>query len=238
MPVVTTHLIGRFGNQCFLYCYSRAYAEKYGYDFQCVDWVGQKIFNLNDAPITNHQLPRRHENHLNGEGDIDIGGYAQQQSCLIYTRKQVKRWFTFRESVRDKLRDLIPPVAAAAHRRVGDYPTLGYVVVSLDSYWRACRKFGYDPNMVMMFTEENQITRNDDLPSFLTDFYQMSQASVLFRGNSSFSFWAATLSNAKIYAPVIEGLEGGKEQDCEFIEGNWPRFASLPFVTDLHLKEE
>lgn len=230
MPVITTHLIGRFGNQMFQYAFARAYAEKHGYDFQCDTWIGQQIFNLDDDPIIDHGLPKRNEDTLNGEGNIDIAGYAQQQSCLIYTRKQVREWFTFRDSVLDEeLRDLVePPVAA--HRRVGDYGQLGYVVVSRMSYHKACKKYGYDPTHVWMFTEEGG-------QPILHDFYRMTQARVLFRGNSTFSWWAGTLGTGKVFSPMVEALEGGKEQDCEFVEGNWPRFANLPFITDLHLKE-
>lgn len=225
MPVATTQLIGRFGNQMFQYAFTRAYAEKYGYDFRCGPWIGQDIFELNDEPICDLR-----------PGDYVNSGYAQDQASLIYTRKQVMKWFTLREDVLEKLSELKTP-KVAAHRRVGDYADLGYVVVSRLSYMKAVLKFGYDLADVHVFHEE-QPCLIGGIPDFLPDFYRMMKAPVLFRGNSTFSWWAATLGTGKVFSPVIEGLEGGKEQYCEFVEGNWPRFANLPFITDLHLKDE
>jgi hypothetical protein len=62
---------------------------------------------------------------------------------------------------------------------------------------------------------------------------------VHFGANSTFSFWAATLGNAKVYSPVIRGVRGGKpDAYAEFVEGNWPVMADNHPNTDLHLKEE
>jgi hypothetical protein len=71
-------------------------------------------------------------------------------------------------------------------------------------------------------------------------FYRMMTAKVHFRANSTFSWWAATLGNAKVYAPIIRGMTGGKpDQYCaHFIEGNWPVMADCPQNSDLHLAED
>lgn len=209
----------------FMYCFARAYALENDKGLTTNRWVGEEIFDLpNHGGHGEETLPQH---------------YHQDQDSLIYTRKQAKEWFTFKPEVLEKLQQYTTPYIAA-HRRVGDYAALEYVVVSRDSYWKACREFGYDPNRVRMFedaTATGQVPQ--DKWQFLPDFYQMTQAEVLFRGNSTFSWWAATLSDAKVYSPVIEPhMIGGREWDCKFVEGNHPKFANLPGITDLHLKDE
>lgn len=220
----------------FTYCYGRALAEKRGLTFSCPPWIGDKIFDLNEPPSSLRC----------GADDADaivITDYCQNQDSLIYTRKQVRDWFRFKPEIQAKL-DTIPTTAEiVAHRRVGDYPDLGYVVVSYGSYISAMVEFGYGnvKDRELTFVTEEEPLRHPDFTgdlAFLPDFYQLMKAKVLFRGNSSFSWWAATLSDAEVYAPVVAGLVGGKEQDCQFVKGNWPRFCDLPFITDLHLTDE
>lgn len=236
MPVVTCIPIGRFGNNLFHYAFARAYAEKYGYDFQCGLWIGQKIFQLDDARITKRNLPPKTDLEVTGEGDIEIRTYGQSQNALIYTRSKAKEWFRLRPEIDAAIPRWIEPIIA--HRRVGDYIGYGYVQVSEESYFRACKKFGFDFHALTWSTEEHPCLINllsADIP-FVPDFVRMMRANILFRGNSSFSWWAAVLGNAlRIFAPVIEGLDGGKEHDVEFVEGNWPRLANIAFVTDLYL---
>lgn len=224
MKPIVPNLIGRFGNQLFIYAHARALAEQQNREFRCAPWIGQKIFELDDKPLEpgqDHEL---------------IGGYCQNQQSLIYTKRDCQRWFRFKQSIHDVLNRWTQN-ATLAHIRRGDYFNLGYVVVSKDSYIKAASKFNELPPV--FFTEECPMHSDAfEYPevSFGTDFYAMSHCKVLFRGNSSFSWWAGTIGTAKVYSPVIDGLEGGKEHDCEFVEGNWPKLANLPDITDLHLQ--
>jgi len=75
----------------------------------------------------------------------------------------------------------------------------------------------------------------------LPSFYRLMTAPILFRANSTFSWWAATLGNGRVFAPVIKDLIGLNNQffhHAEFIEGNWPQMTKAPVNTDLHLREE
>jgi hypothetical protein len=168
-----------------------------------------------------------------------LEGYFQDQSSMIYTRSQAKRWFTIRPEIQGFLNQHIKAEPVLCHRRVGDYANLSYVVVSLRSYWDAIVKYGYPIDQAAFVTEENpgKVPGFPEDIMFFVDFYRLMQAFALFRGNSSFSWWAATLAskNQKIYSPVIEGKPSG-ERDCEFVEGNHPRFCDLEFVTNLTLK--
>lgn len=240
MRVITANFLGRFGNQAMQYCFARAYSEKHGFEFQCEPWIGQRIFELNDRPITS-LLPRRSEiDVLDGETNINFYGYAQQQKCLIYYAKsQVREWFKFRPEIakdlevfRSKLDEII------AHRRVGDYFGYGYPVVSSASYVNACHKFGLNVEMLRIVSDECKTTspRFRGELEFLPDFFRLMTAKTLLRGNSTFSWFAALLSDARVLSPVIDGLEGGREHDCDFVEGNHPKFTNLGFITDLHVQ--
>jgi len=236
-PVVAVSMMGRFGNQCFQYAFARAYAEKHNCEFQCDPWLGQQIFMLDDKPITATWLKQRNENDLvDGETNVVIRSYCQQQKCLIYTQRQVQQWFQFQHWVNEILCSQSVLYPNIAHRRVGDYAPLGYPVVSVGSYLQKFLDLGIASFAIL--TEESPL-KNQDIPehlSFLVDFYCMAHADVLLRGNSSFSWWAAALNrHGRIYSPVVDGLGAG-EHDVQFVDGNWPRFCSLPFVTDLHLQ--
>lgn len=207
----------------FQYAYARARAEREGKQLTTSSWIGEEIFDLpKHVPVldTIELLPT---------------AYHQDQDSLIYTRKQVREWFKFKTEIVYRS-DIIVSGGVVAHRRVGDYASLGYVVVSKSSYLECMKEHGL--NSCLWITEEVSAYSNmfKDIP-FLGDFIRMTKADTFMRGNSSFSWWAATLSNAKIYSPVIDDLEGGREQDCKFVEGNHPKFANLPMCTDLHLEE-
>ncbi len=173
------------------------------------------MFEIDDKPIdgTEEMLPE---------------DYHQRQESLIYTREDCKRWFKWRHEFVEKQGKFAFEVAA--HYRSGDYLRLGYPVVSKYAIRRAMLHHGYqlDPSWVEEGGERD----------FMQDFYLLTRSQVIFRANSSFSWWAATLSDATIYSPMIDRLEGGREHDdVQFIEGNHPRLASFEFTTSLFLPE-
>lgn len=222
--IIRTNLLGRFGNQCLQYLHARARAERNGDTISTPQWIGEQIF---DIPVAHRYRDK---------DSMDVTGYCQDQESLIYTRKQAREWFKFKPEIQKALSS-VPPVKIACHRRVGDYEDLGYVVVSEQSYFNAAEKYFPGDAPLTFITEENPFLV-PGLPDFLPDFYRIMTAEVIFRGNSTFSWVAATLSDAKVFSPIVWGLEGGREHLCEFTIGNWPRFANLDFTTDLHLKDE
>lgn len=217
-------LMGRFGNQLFQYAHGKALAERHGYQIRCPKWPGQVLFQDCQDPLPD------------GTEDHRIEGYFQHQSDLIYTKADCQRWFKFKPEVRGALESGPCHDALACHRRVGDYANLGYVVVSRTSYEKAC---GILAPSLTWVTEENQC-KNDLFEGWLgfaQDFYRLATAKILLRGNSSFSWWAHVLSQGQtVYSPVIDGLRGGQEHDCQFVAGNWPKLAELNDGTDLHLR--
>ncbi len=226
MNPIGAHLIGRLGNQMFQYAFSRALAERDGRELHTNPWSGQKIFQLNDPP-------------LDGSEDMLPEHYRQDQDSLIYTRADARRWFAWRPEVAEKL-ESTPSVELMAHVRRGDYLVLGYPVVSDKAAMKAAHGFGFHPFFFEIASEETACPSPyfTGYLSWVPDFYRLMGADILFRANSSFSWWAATLGNGRVFSPIIEGLQGGVEHDVvPFVEGNWPRLAELPGITDLHLPE-
>jgi hypothetical protein len=143
-----------------------------------------------------------------------------------------------------------------AHLRRGDIADIqyninneqGYSVVSKNSYFSAFEKFGYDKDNIEWISNDHTKKWHTDRPDmvflpwsypegakfdekigfdFLDDWLKMYFARTIFRGNSSFSFWAGLLSpTAKVYSPVVNkqliyGRNGLTEEiDLDFTEGN------------------
>ena len=143
-----------------------------------------------------------------------------------------------------------------AHLRRGDIADInynlkneqGYSVVSKDSYFAAFEKFGYDKDKIEWISNDHTKKWHTDRPDmiflpwsypqgaqfdeklgfdFLDDWLKMYFARTIFRGNSSFSFWAGLLSpTAKVYSPVVDkqliyGRDGLTEElFLDFTEGN------------------
>lgn len=234
-------MVGRLGNLLFIYAFARAYCEQHGYDLCLPPWIGEKIFKIPRA-VSPSCIP-----------DIVMPEVLyQNQESLIYTRKQVREWFQIKDEWVEKLQPAKTrqPVLLNV-RRGADYLSAGLVCLGTKCYVDAAGRFGYSPNNCDLEVD----THSARLPDFegdisasglgttwvgLPSFYKLMTAPVLFRANSTFSWWAATLSHGDIYSPIIKGLPGGvPDQYAEvFVKGNWPVMADNHPNTDLHLKEE
>lgn len=252
MPVLVLSPQGRFGNQCIQWLFAKGWAEAHGYELRHEPFIGERVFEIDGVRPDARPVHRVNEDELCELAalareqdhppvlDYEFRGYAQtQRSAEFYTKRQAQAWLRVRDKWSPALNRMLAhhPDVIVGHRRVGDYAGYGYPIVSEASYRGACRKFGFDGNQLHMLTEENPTAHAglpDDL-SFLADFYRLMTAPTLLRGNSSFSWLAALLGNGLVLSPVIDGLEGGKEHDCRFVAGNWPKFANLDFVEDLHV---
>lgn len=232
-------MIGRLGNNLFIYAWARAWCELMGYEL-CMDpWIGEKIFTIPEA------------NRTRNADKVFPELYYQDQASLIYTRKQVREWFTFKPEILEGLQAVPKADVLLNVREAADHRGAGHVCISRTSYQHACTQRGYDYGLAQWETDTNPIR----LPGFdgdmwaggsgttvaaIPSFYRLMTAKVLFRANSSFSWWAATFGHGKIYSPVIKGLPGGvPDIYCpNFSEGNWPQMTTSPINTDLFLKEE
>ncbi|MDO1446481.1 hypothetical protein Q0590_09490 [Rhodocytophaga aerolata] len=138
----------------------------------------------------------------------------------------------------------------------------GYSVISKKSYEKAFVQYGYDPKTIEWVTDdrtgnwgipplsfaddwsypEGSVFRKDIFFTWLPDFLKLKFAKTIFRANSSFSWWAAFLSNAAIYSPRLHTRElfhqTGKELEVEFEEGNHPHWMCVKGVDhcdDIHI---
>ena len=238
---------GGFGNAMFKYAFARAYAEKIGAQLQTTPWIGQKIFRLDEPPIDYTNLARV-------EGELfEIGStqnclfdsYCQHGRHLIYTRKQVREWFKPQQWVLE-LATAVPAWEVAAHLRWGDFVGHnGFIPIKMASYDRAAELRGIDPKKIRFVCVDNPIplpsAAPKDCPSWLPDFLTLWKADILFRGPSTFSWWAAVLGeHSRIFSPDQRGIpHDGSMQDVPFVEGyHMPITAWWEGHSELHLKDE
>lgn len=227
MKTVACYNLGRFGNRLFRAAKALALAEQIGAELRMEAWEGERIFTLDGW------TPKRPD----GTEDIVIDGYCQNQQSLIYSRSDCRRWFKLRPEVEEKLK----PFASngpVGHIRKGDFISAGYPVLTESAIRMAAHKCGLP---VVHTVSDEWPTKSEEFTgdlAMLPDFYIMMTAPILFRANSTYSYWASVLGNGLTFSPVITGLAGGVEHDnVPYVEGNWPRLAELPNITDLHLKE-
>jgi hypothetical protein len=233
----------KLGNASMSFLHAYAHALRVGAEFLCPPWIGEKVFNLPQyGRPTGKEYPVRSEVDLKPEEtDVQIRGYAQNQAAMIYTKK-------FAQSILDLKRHPLDVFTAEtirwyltdsliAHRRVGDYVGYGYPIVSEKSIRSLWEKIQPPWQMTILTEEKPTPGVLEPELSMLPDFYRMVNAKILIRGNSSFSWLAALLSYGHVFAPVVKGLEGGREHDVEWAEGNWPALSDLACGSDMHLPE-
>jgi hypothetical protein len=254
MSILVCTLQGRTGNQVMQYLFARAFAELYGLELRMDPWIGERIFDISH-PRPESAVSRRWNEvdfrdwrvNLGDEpwtlGDVEFRGYAQSQDCMIYRKRDAQAWLKLRPEIetacaRAVMESDAKDAKVVCHHRRGDLLGYGYPQLTRRSYELACNRFGLTWRDAVVLSEECPIPHAGHLPddlSFLPDFYRMMTAPTLLRGNSSFSWLAGLLGDGLVLAPIVDGLEGGKEHDCAFVAGNWPRFTNLDFVTNLHV---
>jgi hypothetical protein len=219
---------GRFGNQLFQYAFARAYADLYGAILEVPDWIGRRVFGLND-PYPSRVLTRTAQDCIPwGDVNVDLFGYFQKNECLsILSRARLRQWFQIQPRW-EAMASLPGKPYIAAHLRRGDYVSRYasvYCTISRDSYIRACEQFALDASLLIWVSEETPRPFPEPELGFMSDFLALKHADVLLRGNSTFSFWAGVLSDGRVFSPVVDGRRG--EHDVPFVPGNWPKCADI-----------
>lgn len=228
---------GRFGNQLFQWAFARAYADLVGAELETSAWDGWRIFpfvRANSRPISKPMKRLAPDQIPQGETDIDLYGYFQnQQAVNLLSRTKLREWFKIGSDAEETASPGIKCGRYCAwHLRLEDYVTnphfaKTYMNITTGSYLEAMLTYGiHDP----VITVSADFTRG-----WLTDFLVLRNANVLFRANSSFSWWAGVLGDAEVFSPLIDDRVGW--QDTTFVRGNHPRMVNLPNVTDLHLPD-
>ena len=251
----------KFGNATMSWLHAYAHAQRVGAEFVCDPWIGEKVFNLpayGRPTKACEAFPERSELNLrDDETNVRITAYAQSElATRLYTKEQAQEWLKPKHDASDLLKyfHLGPHQRVAAHIRRGDYIGYGYPMVSLSSYDHAITKHrlnshlkghtGYDFEKFLLVSDlcpqiaNGWINDIGDI-QFIVDFTILRTSSVLLRANSSFSWVAGLLGTGRVFSPVITpDMVGGREHDCEFVEGNWPRLSCLAGCGDMRLKGE
>lgn len=231
--------LGRFGNQLFQYACAKGYARKVGATLETNPWIGQMLFKgISDPPLSK-QLPQLEIDDVprDNRTNVCFYGYFQHSEAFdLYTLSDLREWFTFNDWVLDELKDY-EPVPVAAHLRRGDYTTTyleSFAVIGVKAYEDAFVAQGFDSRHVTWVREDKPHVFKRPGLEWLIDFVTLLRADVLFRANSTFSWWAGTLGNHKVYSPVVEGKRGYQDT-VPFVEGNWPRCTDQPNVHNYHI---
>lgn len=229
--------LGRFGNQLFQYAAARGYARKVGATLETPSWIGQTLFeNVNDPPPSK-SVPTTclDEVPTNGIDTVNMYGYYQHAGAFaLYTLTDLREWFKFRPWVLEEMRDY-GPVPLAAHLRRGDYTTTfksHFCTIDKQSYLYAIELQGMHNMPVTWVDEEHPTVFKRPGLEWLIDFWTLCNADIVFRANSTFSWWACTLGKARqVFSPVVEGRFGFQSL-VPFVKGNLPRCTDQPNVND------
>ena len=212
---------GRFGNQLFQYAFLRTSAQRLGAKFHCPQWLGDKIFNLNDQnervwvetnmSNTYHELRKDSdfdESSLHIEDQTEILGFFQSEKYL--DREKVFKWYAFKEemisSVREKYKHIDFSNSVGIHLRFGDIKRqLKYVNLSKFYYNKALSYINHREN-ILVFSDEivtakeclGDMGRNfiyiEDNTDY-EDFYLMTLCHDFICSVSTFSWWGAWLNS-------------------------------------------
>jgi len=242
MPrIVQVVFEGRLGNNMFQYAFGRALADLWGAELQTPDWIGQAIFtdagskplSADTGRVYNQEIPA-----LDTTDEVVIlKGFWQATKFLnFYSREQVRQWFALREEIRLKQDG---EKYVAFHIRRGDMAEnkAEWATIDRDAYGIAIAKRGFDNLPIVEVSELSPHTAPSILePSlqFIIDFQILMDATVIFRANSSFSWWAATLgSPMAVFSPQVKGKYG--EVIAHFEQGNHCAFTSGVDSPDVEL---
>lgn len=217
---------GRWGNKIGQYCAVRTLAERLGCTLEVPAWEGREVFpatTTDKFPTDTKLLPTAFD-AIPSKGGFVLHGYWQYQQALdLMRRSTLRQWL----AVDSKWLALCPrpkPFYVAAHLRRGDYLKHKgkFAVVTRLAFEKAIVAAGYNLADVVWVSEEAPGGAGVYPPhlSFLHDFLLLWRADVVFRANSTFSFWAAALGQAKeVWSPRV-GRMVGEVDDVTFEKGN------------------
>ena len=141
---------GRFANQLFQYMFLHTYAAKHELEVQTSPWIGENLFEIEPAPITDKLANYYEPLHKTGEPkgppekeaiNRDFHGYGQYHtSWFAPYESMIRRLFAEREEVMDRLDPASEKFHDAGyttvgiHLRRGDYGRLIYYITPVQWY--------------------------------------------------------------------------------------------------------
>lgn len=210
------------GNRLFQYCWARQIAEKKGFYFKTNpipgfietynDISGIKFFEneLVTPEATQIFDMDKIYNHL---GKVIVSGYSQRYEYYVDNKKNIKKWLKIEDEDSYEIPDEDDIVVNV---RLGDYVSLGWDL-PIEYYEEMLKNEKYKKAYVVC--DEPQNSKLDKLISmgciikdntmyknkkYIADFVFVKNAKKLIIANSTFSWWAAFLGEAKVYYPCIK----------------------------------
>ena len=207
---------GRLGNRLFQYCFGRILAEEFGWQLAATPIEGfpgtaetvsgqvlpdefPLIFSGVDRPDLEELLrnpPRRR---------IIANAYFQQYAYYVRYLERIRLWFRLAEYDRSEFQSEAD--ALVVHIRLGDYLT-GKWTLTPESYARCIESIPHSSLVIVTdsprsnFLEHFFLFRPRILHCDTMDAFKwMLNASKLMISQSTFSWWAAILSNAEVWMP-------------------------------------
>jgi len=252
---------GRLGNQLFQYAFLRTTARRLGVKFFCPEWVGDRIFLLNDESertgtpgLTDKEYRQPPGNAgfidsaLRIEDGTDILGYFQAER--YFDRESVTRWYTFRPevvaAVQKKYRHVDLAQCAGIHLRFGDMKDNPMYVVLPPRYYAKALSILPRRRQVLVFSDEVPAAQEHlrDVPgNFLyiegnehfEDLYSMTRCGDLVCSVSTLSWWGAWLNDQpnKVVVAPPDGLRPGCViRSPDFCCAGWVPLDTNRFVLD------
>lgn len=257
---------GRFGNQLFQYAFLRTQAKKIGTNFYCPDWLGDRIFCLNDESekgscveqkLFYNEGDKNHGYQIEAtkiENNTDIVGYFQ--SSRFFSRAHVLKWYTFNEDLflatRTKYCHIDFSNSTSIHIRLGDYakaPLLFYI--SKPSYFKQALLILGRRKHILVFSDSPKLAKK--YLSFLPqdtifvegnkdyeDFYLMSHCRDMICSTSTFCWWAAYINNSedkKVIVPKRLFLPGAPTFNKDLFEvEGWVQLSAHRFYDNYYIK--
>ena len=155
-------------------------------------------------------------------GDVALRGYMQSEKYFLHCEDMIREMFTFKDSVYVEEGDFI-----SVHVRRGDYNPEHLVWLDTDYYDRALSVLPDLP--IYVFTDDIEAAQSLILADYyftgapFTDFQRMTKAKYHIIANSSFSWWAAWLSDAEAVVAPSQwfGIKKAKWETKDLIPEDW-----------------
>jgi hypothetical protein len=204
------------GNMMFFIAGTIGIAVKNGYDYGFFPWKDQRWFE-NPLPMNDIEYPQHMINWgFNGfdvPDNVSVYGYMQTDKYFEHCKDLIRHYFTLKpqgEIIKDTLLIHYRAYDAAFmyklkadyyQKAIGCFPKMNKVVIT-DNIERAREVLGNNFGYISS--------------SPIRDFWLMANADNLIISNSTFAWWAAWLSQARIVAPC-KWMAIGEEQSSEDI---------------------
>jgi hypothetical protein len=212
--------MGRLGNQMFQIASTIGIADRNGYDYAFPEWKNydhlerfgtiedidiQKYF-INPLPVYNGHVLQDQFVHwgywpvrLTGN-PISLSGHMQSEKYFLHCSNLIRHYFTMKDEYHDN-------DYCAIHVRLGDYDDNYHPRLKIDYYSRAMDSFPMGTKFTV-FSDDIQAASKMFSGCYLscnivgfvnqdtiTDFKLMKSFKHFIIGNSTYSWWAAWLSN-------------------------------------------